>query len=157
RGQRRQAVARPFVLSASLFAAMMLAPAIVETGAQAQNGRIFQFNGPPCNAVSCPGWQMLDNNPASVRIASSGNGGPPGRVYQLHRDGRIFRFNGPPCNGEFCPGWQMLDNTPAIIAIAAFGRVNAPDEVIQLHSSGHIFKFTGMPCNGESCHGWQML
>src|SRR5215813_2084590 len=158
RGLSRRGMPRRLVLSASLFAAIILAPAIVETGVQAQDGRIFRFISPDCNDASCPGWQMLDNNPASVRIAAVGDGSnTESRVYQLHNDGRIFRFTGQPCNGEFCPGWQMLDNNPATIGIAAYSVVNGADQVFQLHKSGHVFRFTGTPCDGESCHGWETL
>src|SRR5262249_9530901 len=151
-GLSRHAVARPLILSASLLGAMMLAPAIMESGALAQNGRIFQFTGAPCNAAACPGWQMLDNNPASVRIATAGNGGPSRRVYQLHNDGRIFRFNGPPCNGESCPGWEVLANMSGTLALAAGG-----GELYQLHNDGRIFQWTGIACGSASCPGWQML
>jgi hypothetical protein len=81
------------------------------------DGRIWHYTGVPCTGESCPGWQMFDNNPATVAIAVNSDGS----LYQRHRDGRIWRYTGVPCTGESCPGWQMLDNNPATVAIAAGG------------------------------------
>jgi hypothetical protein len=110
-------------------------------------GSIWRFTGTPCSGNSCPGWQRLDDNGASVRIAAGA-----GNLYQLHNSGRIWKSTGTPCSGNSCPGWQMLDNNPASIEIAA-----GDGNLYQLHNSGRIWKSTGTPCSGNSCPGWQML
>jgi pimeloyl-ACP methyl ester carboxylesterase len=112
-----------------------------------RNGRIWRHTGTPCSGESCPGWQMFDNNSATVAIVAGGS-----NLYQLHRNGRIWRHTGTPCSGESCPGWQMLDNNPATVAIVAGG-----NSLYQLHRNGRIWRHTGTPCAGESCSGWQML
>ena len=109
-------------------------------------GLIWRSTGAACSGESCPGWQLLDNNAATVRISASSS-----NLYQLHNSGRIWRSTGAACSGESCPGWQMLDNNPATIGIVA------ADNLYQLHSSGRIWRFTGAACTGESCPGWQML
>jgi hypothetical protein len=110
-------------------------------------GLIWRSTGSACNGEACPGWQLLDNNAATVRINASGNS-----LYQLHNSGRIWRSTGAACSGQSCPGWQMLDNNGATIGIVA-----ADNNLYQLHNSGRIWRFTGAPCSGESCPGWQML
>ena len=75
---------------------------------------LLQYTGQPCSGESCPGWQILDNNPASVRIAAAVD-----RLYQLHDSGRIWQYTGQPCSGGSCPGWQMLDNDERTGRIAA--------------------------------------
>lgn len=111
------------------------------------NGSIWRFTGTPCSGSSCPGWQRLDNNPASVRIAAGGSS-----LYQLHNSGRIWRFTGVPCAGASCPGWELLDTNPATIGIWADG-----SSLYQLHNNGRIWRYTGRPCVGASCPGWEML
>ena len=54
-----------------------------------QDGKIWRYTGPPCSGNSCPGWQMLDNNPATRAIVTSG-----GQLYQLHNSGKIWRYTG---------------------------------------------------------------
>jgi V8-like Glu-specific endopeptidase len=110
-------------------------------------GFVWRYTGTPCSGESCPGWQLLDNNAATLRISAAGN-----NLYQLHNSGRIWRFTGTACSGESCPGWQMLDNNAASIGIVA-----ADNNLYQLHNSGRIWRFTGTACSGESCPGWQML
>jgi Tectonin domain len=149
-----------------------------------RGGRIWRYTGTPCSGESCPGWQMVDNNPATAAIATGG-----AQLYQLHIDGRIWRYTGVPCTGESCPGWQLLDSNPNTLAIAADGdshlyqlhgdgRIwrftgsgwqmldNNPatmaiaaggNELYQLHRDGRIWRHTGVPCTGESCPGWEML
>ena len=109
-------------------------------------GSIWSFTGTACSGTSCPGWQRLDDNGASVRLASGG------KLYQLHNTGRIWRYTGTPCSGNSCPGWQMLDDNGATAQIAADG-----NDLFQMHNTGKIWKFTGTPCSGNSCPGWQML
>jgi len=77
------------------------------------DGSIWRYSGTPCTGSSCPGWQMLDNNPQAKAIS----GGD--QVYQLHQDGSIWRYTGTPCRGTKCPGWQELDTNPAASAISA--------------------------------------
>ena len=102
---------------------------------------IWRYTGTPCAGESCPGWQKLDNNPATTMIAAAGD-----QLFQLHNSGRIWRYTGTPCSAESCPGWQMLDNNPATTMIAAAG-----GQLYQLHNSGRIWRYTGTPCAGESC------
>jgi peptidyl-Asp metalloendopeptidase len=51
---------------------------------------IWRYMGTPCSANSCPGWQLLDNNPKSVAIAADG-----GSLYQVHNDGMIWKSTCP--------------------------------------------------------------
>ena len=110
-------------------------------------GSIWSFTGTACSGTSCPGWQMLDDNPATVTIAAATGG-----LYQLHNTGKIWRYTGTPCSGNSCPGWQMLDDNGATVAIVADG-----SNLYQLHDTGRIWRYTGTPCAGNSCPGWQML
>ena len=108
---------------------------------------IWRHTGVACTGDSCPGWQMIDNNPKTYAIESSGNS-----VYQLHYDGRLWRHNGVACADDSCPGWQMLDNNPKTVAMVADGAA-----FFQLHNDGMIWRHTGTACTGESCPGWQRL
>src|SRR5262249_56638833 len=101
------------------------------------DARISRSTVPPCDGESSPGWQMLDNSPASIGIVAFGRVNAPDEVIQLHSSGHIFKFTGMPCNGESCHGWQMLDNNSGTLALAA-GRG-------QLHQPPHdcrIFQWT---------------
>jgi hypothetical protein len=113
-----------------------------------KNGLIWKHTDTPCSGDSCPGWQKLDNNSATVAIAAGGN-----NLYQLHKNGLIWKYTGISCSGDSCPGWQKLDNNPATVAIATDGNGN----LYQLHKNGLIWKYTGTPCSGNSCPGWQKL
>ena len=113
------------------------------------NGELWKHTGPPCSGSSCPGWQRLDTNSATVAIAAAGD-----FLYQLHRDGSIWKYTGTPCTKEgICSGWQMLDNNRATVAIAAA----AGNNLYQLHNNGEIWRYTGTPCSGGHCSGWEML
>ncbi len=111
------------------------------------DGTIWRYTGTPCAGNSCPGWQVLDNNPKTAAIVAAGT-----RLYQLHNDGVIWRYTGTPCAGNSCPGWQKLDNNPKTVAIVAAGT-----QLYQLHNDGMIWRYTGTPCAGNSCPGWQKL
>ncbi|GLS19614.1 hypothetical protein GCM10007874_26310 [Labrys miyagiensis] len=111
------------------------------------DGRLWQATGSPCAGQNCPGWQMLDNNPATTQLRFD-----RGYAYQLHNNGRIWRATFGPCQGESCPGWEMLDNNTRTQAIAT-----ANGQVYQLHVDGRIWRSTGAACQGQSCPGWQML
>lgn len=110
------------------------------------SGRIWASTGVACGS-SCPGWQALDNNPATIAITAGASS-----LYQLHNSGKIWRYTGTPCTGNSCPGWQMLDNNPATKAIVAAG-----GSLYQLHNTGRIWRYTGTPCSASGCPGWQML
>jgi V8-like Glu-specific endopeptidase len=112
-----------------------------------KSGAIWRYTGTPCSDNSCPGWQMLDQNSATVAIAAAGN-----NLYQLHKGGALWRYTGTPCTGDSCPGWQKLDQNSITIAIAAGG-----NSLYQLHKNGSIWKYTGTPCTENSCPGWQKL
>lgn len=66
------------------------------------NGSIWVYVSPPRCGGAGPGWQPLDNNPRTRRIAAG-----PRSLYQLHDNGAIWRYSGPPwCSGASC--WQLL-------------------------------------------------
>jgi subtilisin family serine protease len=111
------------------------------------DGTIWAHTGVACTGASCPGWVLLDNNPATKAIAAGAN-----NLYQLHSDGKIWRYTGTRCGGASCPGWQLLDNNPATVQIAAGGA-----NLYQRHNTGKIWRFTGTACTGNSCPGWTML
>ncbi|MBB3295731.1 hypothetical protein FHT39_004411 [Mitsuaria sp. BK045] len=111
------------------------------------DGRIWAHTGVACNGAGCPGWVLLDANPATRAIAAGGNA-----LYQLHADGKVWRYTGIRCGGNACPGWQMLDNNPATKQIAAGGT-----SLYQRHADGKIWRSTGAACSGNSCPGWTML
>jgi len=111
------------------------------------DGTIWRYTGTPCAGNSCPGWQMLDNNPKTAAIAAAGT-----RLYQLHNNGAIWRYTGTPCTGNSCPGWQKLDNNSKTVSIVAAGT-----QLYQLHTDGAIWRSTGRPCVGNVCRGWQKL
>ncbi|HET8549657.1 MAG TPA: hypothetical protein VFL57_16725 [Bryobacteraceae bacterium] len=112
------------------------------------DGWIWRYIGTECDGDFCPGWQRLDNNPATVQVVAAGT-----QSFQRHKDGKIWRHTGVPCAGNSCPGWQMLDNNPATVFIAAAG-----NQLFQLHNNGRIWRYTGTPCSSAtSCPGWQML
>jgi hypothetical protein len=110
-------------------------------------GAIWRYTGTPCSGNSCPGWQLLDNNPKTTAIVAAGT-----QLYQLHEDGAIWRYTDTPCSGNSCPGWQRLDNNPKTAAIVAAGT-----QLYQLHEDGAIWRFTGTPCSGNFCPGWRQL
>ena len=89
--------------------------------AKAAPGDIYRYVGPPCAGSSCPGWQRLDNNPATRRITANQS------LFQLHSTGRIWRWLGAGCSGSSCPSWQMLDNN------GQTGRLAAGLQLYQLH------------------------
>ena len=111
------------------------------------DGRIWAHTGVACSGAGCPGWVLLDANPATRAIAAGGNA-----LYQLHADGKVWRYTGIRCGGNSCPGWQMLDNNPATRQIAAGG-----SSLYQRHADGKIWRSTGVACSGNSCPGWTML
>jgi hypothetical protein len=111
------------------------------------DGWIWRYTGYECDAEFCPGWERLDNNPATDDIVAAG-----AQLFQHHTDGTIWRYVGTPCSGNSCPGWQMLDNNPATKSIDGAG-----NQLFQLHNSGRIWRYTGVPCSGNSCPSWQML
>jgi len=108
---------------------------------------IWSYTGTPCSGTSCPGWQQLDDNPATVAIVGGGS-----KLYQLHNTGKIWLSNGVPCSGDSCLGWQMLDDNTAAVQLAADS-----SDLYELHNTGKIWHYTGTPCSGTSCPGWQML
>jgi uncharacterized OB-fold protein len=67
------------------------------------SGKIWKYTG-----TSVTGWQMLDENPATIAIATN----DLDELYQLHNSGKIWKYTGTPVTG-----WQMLDENPATIAI----------------------------------------
>ena len=97
-----------------------------------QGGMILRFTGTPCRNGSCPGWEMLGNNPDTVAISSGG-----AQFYRLDNNGRIWRFTGQVCVGGVCPGWQLLDNNSNVKAITAAG-----DMIYKLHRNGQIWRYT---------------
>jgi hypothetical protein len=130
------------------------------------DGSIWQYTGVPCNGGSCPGWQELDRNSATVQIAAGG-----GQLYQLHDgwsgvagdspwDNSIWMFTGQPCNASSCPGWVQIGETgwtPPHHADTQL--INAANGVlVEEQLDGSLWQFTGQPCSGSlSCPGWVEL
>lgn len=110
-------------------------------------GSVWRDTGAPCSGASCPGWQKIDNNAATARIAAAGS-----KLYQLHSTGKIWESTGVACVGASCPGWKMLDNNAATKGIVTDGT-----QLYQLHNNGKIWLHTGVACTGASCPGWKML
>lgn len=116
------------------------------------DGKIWIYTGKPCNGGSCPGWQLLDNNPLTVSIVAAGK-----HLYQRHSDGAIWSYTGTPCRPDgSCPGWQRLDDNPNTAEITAGG---LPDqtELYQRHKDGKIWRYKGTPCDDTSCPAWELL
>ena len=94
------------------------------------------------------GWQLLDNNPATVGILADGSPAIyPTRyfLYQLHSDGTIWQYL--PHAGLWGSNWVLLDNNPDAIGIAA-GLGN----LYQLHRDGTIWHYVTPPIRG-----WALL
>ncbi|WP_203758689.1 hypothetical protein, partial [Cellulomonas chitinilytica] len=87
-------------------------------------GLIWRYTGTPLT-----GWELLDNNPATVEIVAAG-----GHLYQRHGDGTIWRYTGTPLTG-----WELLDNNPATVDIVAAG-----GQLYQRHDDATIWRFTGL-------------
>jgi len=94
---------------------------------------IWIATGTPCTGNSCPGWEKLDDNENSVRIAGGGS-----NFYQLANTGKIWQYTGPACSGSSCPGWTLLDDNPITLQIAADG-----SDLYQLLNTGVVQKYTG--------------
>ena len=60
----------------------------------------------------CPGWQLLDNNAATVRISASSR-----HLYQLHNSGRIWRSTGAACSGESARAGRCSTTTLPLSAL----------------------------------------
>jgi hypothetical protein len=73
------------------------------------------------------GWQLLDNNPATMQIVADG-----GNLYQLHTNGKIWQYTGTPLTG-----WQQLDSNPATMQIVADG-----GNLYELYTTGSIWRYT---------------
>jgi hypothetical protein len=112
------------------------------------DGSIWQYTGPQCNRVSCPGWVELDNNPSLSMIATGG-----GALFEMHQDGSIWWYVGPACSQGLCPGWVELDNNPMSVAIGA-GTNGTPYEV---HQDGSLWEYNGVVCTDGTCPGWTEL
>ncbi|KAI8682283.1 Peptidase m12 [Fusarium sp. Ph1] len=114
-----------------------------------------------------PGWQLLDNNPATSSIVADSDA-----RYQMYKSGLIWKYTGTPLTGwqlldnnpatkktlhntgkiwkyagTPITGWQLLDGNPATADIIASG-----DDLYQLHTTGRIWRYTGTPMTG-----WQEL
>ncbi len=150
-------------------------------------GSIWVYTGTPCSGTTCTGWQELDNNNESVRIAATGS-----NLYQLWNNGEIWQYDGTPCSGTTCKGWKNRFNDPNSWEIVAGGNhlyqyeddgklwqyvsgtawrllddnttittmVAASGGLYELHNNGAIWQFTGSPCTddtGSDCPGWQQI
>jgi hypothetical protein len=145
-------------------------------------GSIWQYTGTPCTGASCPGWQQLDNNNESVRIAATGS-----NLYQLWNNGDVWQYTGTPCTNGSCGGWNQIEagiDTVEIVAggnhlyqyAAATGSVleqvgsswelldqntnivtlaAASGGLYELRNTGNIWQFTGGSCSGSAC--WQEI
>ena len=92
------------------------------------DGKIFQFNGTPLS-----GWDLLDNNPATIAIAAAGEG-----LFQLHNSGDVFSFDGPPLTG-----WTELGQFPNVIALIAGGGVSVSNIGSNIGSGIYILQSDG--------------
>jgi hypothetical protein len=150
-------------------------------------GSIWTYTGTPCSGSSCTGWQELDDNNESVRIAATGT-----NLYQLWNNGEIWEYTGTPCGSSSCTGWKNLFNDPNTFELVAGGNkkyqledngklweyisgtewrllddnttittmVAASDGLFELHNNGAVWQFTGTACtntSGTDCPGWQQL
>jgi hypothetical protein len=157
-GKEGKAMLRTILLGMALIVMLWLpSAAVAQNDAIFQlhyDGRIYRFTGALCsNSNGCPGWQMLDTNPASGTLAAGGAGASL-QLYQLHRNGSIWRFKGAPCTAAAaCSGWQAIGfdrGTRAIIATSG--------ALYQLRGNGTVWRYTGTPCAGLSnCPGWEQL
>jgi len=50
------------------------------------DGKIWRSTGTPCSGASCPGWQMLDNNGATVDIVAQENTKPNMEQMKAYTD-----------------------------------------------------------------------
>jgi hypothetical protein len=87
-----------------------------------------------------PGWQEVDDNPATLSVAAGAPFGPLGpTLYQLHRTGALWRYNGTPM-----VGWELLDTNTATVEVATDGST-----LYQRHGgSGAVWRYTGTPFFG---------
>ena len=87
-----------------------------------------------------PGWQEVDDNPATLSIAAGASFGPLGpTLYQLHSTGALWRYTGTPM-----VGWELLDTNSATVEVATDGST-----LYQRHEgSGAIWRYTGTPFFG---------
>ena len=141
-------------------------------------GSIWVYTGTPCNGTTCTGWQELDNNNESVRIAATSTN----QLYQLWNNGAVYKYDGTPCSGSSCPGWKRLFNDPNTWEIVAGGNhlyqyendgklweyisatewnllddnttittmVAASGGLYELHNNGAIWQFTGTGCTNTN-------
>jgi hypothetical protein len=87
-----------------------------------------------------PGWQELDDNPATVSLAAGAQYTfVKPSLYQLHSTGAVWRYTGTPM-----VGWELLDTNPATVELATDGVT-----LYQRHGgSGRIWRYTGTPIIG---------
>jgi hypothetical protein len=114
------------------------------------DGKLWKYDGRgQCSDTACPGWLLIDQNPATQDVAD-GFGG----LYQLHQDGQIWRYDGRgQCTNTACPGWTQIDKNAATKAIAG-----GPSGLFQRHVDGKIWKYDGHgQCTTNLCPGWTLI
>ena len=126
------------------------------------DGKILFYTGKPCIGGSCPGWRLLDHDPANpaVSIVAAGE-----HLYQLRSKGTISRWTwNDTCRPDgSCPaGWQQMDDNPETAEITAAGipdlkggGASAKAELYKRHKNGEIWRYKGPPCSAPSC--WELL
>lgn len=118
---------------------------------QRRNDGVWRYTGTPCsNDTSCPGWELLDDNPGILEITAGKYGTQP-VLYQRRAGGAILRHKGASCKGTSC--WELLDSNTSTISIVASG--DKFYKLYKLHDDGAIWAYAGPPCSGESC--WHLL
>ncbi len=95
-----------------------------------RDGSIFRYTGVPY-----AGWELLDNNPDTVKIA----------VGPLHY--RPETRSGPFKERVSPAQWQAVDASGALVDIGDHG-----PWLYQLHRTGNIYRYTGNPRTG-----WELL
>ena len=114
---------------------------------------LWRFTGEKCKVFfDCPGWLMLDNNPATITIASNDEGAGVDRLYELRSDHSLWQYTGELCEGAICPGWKKIDDDSttasqelpsSIVAVAVSQSVPAAEALVsELRSDGSIWNLS---------------
>jgi hypothetical protein len=124
------------------------------------DGKLWSYDGsskcPDDPQAYCPGWALIDRNPATKFVASSAGQG----LYQLHGTGWIYKATGPlNCPDDpnaYCTGWTAIDRNQYTKSIAI-----STSGLFQLHTDGSIWLYDGKSkCPDDAkayCPGWTLI